>query len=741
MRRVFKKQISLLLAVVMIFALALSSIGAKDNVSEASGYTIINTAAQLDAIRNNLSGKYKLGADIDLSDYSYNSSTWTSSGGWLQIGTSEAKGFTGELDGDGHTIKGLWSNGRGSNSGLFGWITGGTVKNLNIELKEGSGILGSGERRGALAGDAYKGSVIENVHVAGAGRGSSVVGSANYISGLVGVVKASTITSSSVSNVSLTGGSYVGGIAGVIYDKSKVVDSHVTDITATGKASYVGGFIGCIYGGSSVTTSTVTNGTIAASTSYAGGFVGAIHEKGSSIYDARVRNIKATANVSYVGGFAGVIYHYATVELAYAQEIDVTAVGGRSAGGFTGELYDYAKASKCFAINANAKGKFYVGGWAGAIYGHTTVEISCAHGKGSAKTTAGYVAGGFAGYTAYTTISNCYAQYDVSTTITGGTAGFVGYFEVGTSVYNTYSAGNVVNYGYSSPVYDGAYSGYSSVKFTGTNYYDRQINGNLRAYGSGGIKSGSASAYPQGYDTAPMMKRATFVGWDFNNIWRIDEDETYPYFWLLSSAKTAAPTITVPNAGATTVSGHGVPGAELTVIFPGNIPVITEVLDDGSWTVSVPGGVTLAQNDIVSASQKADDMTTSDSVSVTVISAGSLVRGVEYEYYNTRDNSLESALTNDVIQIDAVVSSGMAIWRGPEIVIELNSAFRPNLDSILIDGVAIDPSNVTYSASFNEVTILLDNMASQTYVTLEMSIYARTNYSGDWNNVFDILYY
>lgn len=76
-RRFFSKSMAMLLTVVMVIGLFSTELGSVLTVNAAGtssdGYTIITTAAELDGIRKNLSGKYRLGADIDLSKYSYNS--------------------------------------------------------------------------------------------------------------------------------------------------------------------------------------------------------------------------------------------------------------------------------------------------------------------------------------------------------------------------------------------------------------------------------------------------------------------------------------------------------------------------------------------------------------------------------------------------------------------------------------------------------------------------------------------
>ena len=84
-----KKVLSLALVIVMIFSAIPATVSAAEEV------TTITTVAQLVAIADNLSGNYKLGNDIDLSDY----------GAWAPIGGSTA--FPGTFEGNGKTIKGL----------------------------------------------------------------------------------------------------------------------------------------------------------------------------------------------------------------------------------------------------------------------------------------------------------------------------------------------------------------------------------------------------------------------------------------------------------------------------------------------------------------------------------------------------------------------------------------------------------------------------------------------------------
>lgn len=138
-----KKLLSLVLALVMSFGMCSVALAA-DEVPE--GYTPVYTVEDLNSIRNNLSGKYILMNDIDLSSYEK----------WEPIGTFE-KPFTGEFNGNSFTVKALnVSNIEGENPsvGLFGTIVDSTVKNVTvvgkINVSNDNGI-----RAGLICGEAY----------------------------------------------------------------------------------------------------------------------------------------------------------------------------------------------------------------------------------------------------------------------------------------------------------------------------------------------------------------------------------------------------------------------------------------------------------------------------------------------------------------------------------------------------------------------------------------------------------
>ena len=121
------------------------------------GYTPIYTTEDWDNIRNNLSGKYILMNDIDLSSYE----------NWVPIGKN-GNPFTGILDGNSFAIKNInVSNVEGENPsvGLFGTVANSHIKDITVI---GQIIVDNdnGIRAGLICGEAYN-SVITNCKVYG----------------------------------------------------------------------------------------------------------------------------------------------------------------------------------------------------------------------------------------------------------------------------------------------------------------------------------------------------------------------------------------------------------------------------------------------------------------------------------------------------------------------------------------------------------------------------------------------
>ena len=130
----------------------------------AFAQTEISTEAQLKAIANNLNGDYVLTQDITLSDNE-----------WIPIGTSDHP-FTGTLDGQGHTIKGLTvgngaNNDANKNKAFFGFTNGATVKNIGF-----TSAVVKGHEQAAIVVAQATSSTLSNIYVSGVITGHDHVG-------------------------------------------------------------------------------------------------------------------------------------------------------------------------------------------------------------------------------------------------------------------------------------------------------------------------------------------------------------------------------------------------------------------------------------------------------------------------------------------------------------------------------------------------------------------------------------
>lgn len=123
------------LALCGILALSFPAAPAADQTEPV--YTPVSTKADLDAIRQNPSGRYRMTADIDFTsaDFAPGGVFYNAGAGWQPIGQDYASRFTGELDGNGHRISGLSiaikANGGSVYAGLFGYA-GGTIRRLTM---------------------------------------------------------------------------------------------------------------------------------------------------------------------------------------------------------------------------------------------------------------------------------------------------------------------------------------------------------------------------------------------------------------------------------------------------------------------------------------------------------------------------------------------------------------------------------------------------------------------------------
>ncbi len=220
---------------------------------------IVETPAHLNNVRNYPAAYFQQNADIDLSGYSEGS-------GWTPIGSNFPR-FTGEYDGNGHTISNLFINRPSTDyAGLFGYLENAALKNIHlinahVTGRDSVGILAGYKRTSMVSGCSSTGAV-----------------SGRYDTG------------------GLVGG--LTGLAGSIYT-GRIDDSYSSAaVSATVNASSTGGLLGkCTYG--------VVENCYAAGTVKGHDFVGGLVGSGylNSISDCYAVG-RVTGTGSSIGGIS-----------------------------------------------------------------------------------------------------------------------------------------------------------------------------------------------------------------------------------------------------------------------------------------------------------------------------------------------------------------------------------------------------------------------------------------------------
>ena len=163
-----------------------------------------------------------------------------SSNPWTPVGTKSNK-FCGTFDGGYHVISGLYIA-SGSDVGLFGYVSGGTVRNL---VAEGS-VSGSSDVAG-IVGYLDKGKIID------CGNRSDVKGG-RAVGGVVGYLNGACTVSGCYNSGNITGTTgYIGGVTGWHYRAGEVTNCYNVG-TVTGPAT-----VGGVSGGFASATPTLTN--------------------------------------------------------------------------------------------------------------------------------------------------------------------------------------------------------------------------------------------------------------------------------------------------------------------------------------------------------------------------------------------------------------------------------------------------------------------------------------------------
>ena len=212
----------------------------------------------------------------------------------------------------------------------------------------------------------------------------------------IGVMSHGEADSLKISNVSIKGDNYVGGISGYASGNSCSCIAHSVNIS--GK-DYVGGLYG--YSSGAITSCSII---------------------GNSTVD-----VTASSCNNGVGGLIGVLR--GSLNDCFAKGTINVHGNGQCVGGLVGNLYFSSKAvvSKCYFVG-NVSGDKYVGGIVGKVVRNNSsfnVHVEYSYVKGNVSGGDSYI-GGVAGSADYTEIRNCYVIGDVISKSTEYVAGICG---------------------------------------------------------------------------------------------------------------------------------------------------------------------------------------------------------------------------------------------------------------------------------------------------------------------------
>ena len=464
------------------------------NIGTAANPYLIGDKYQMDAIHDLLVGDetrryFKLIDDINMSDI-----TWVPLNNVADNKSHFSKYVS--FDGNGHTISYITTKDSPGSSenypSIFG-VLNGSVSNLTIDhatiypgsYKAGvlAGYIGSSDCTitpsvenititnstvgtstkkgssscGILCAQTDKANItISNISISDCGVVSTSTSSSQGIGGMIGYIhRQMTISgNNTISNTTVTGGSYVGGMIGNINTatatyQTTISGTNTVSSTNVSGTNYIGGVVGSATSKTNMSGCTYTGGTVSAFNRFAGGMIGSTGDQESIISECTVKD--ATIDVTDVsttdprsGGFAGLIHTSVTVKGCTVGTLEkhVTLKTGTpkdattklNCGGFVGCSYGTITKNgdvrnKAYVTitstnptaETNSDYTLYLGGFTG--YHSGTIEYTDA--VVTMNDICGKYVGGFCGLLTGGTIKNSTVSGNVSGNL--ATGGFLGY--------------------------------------------------------------------------------------------------------------------------------------------------------------------------------------------------------------------------------------------------------------------------------------------------------------------------
>lgn len=275
--------------------------GTKDNPFLIAAASDLMKMAELCNDKDNkvanekyVKGYYKMLSSIDMKGVEFSNISFDYS--------DDDYSFSGEFDGCNNTISNLVPNPVAEGPvGLFGYVCGGTVKNVIIS---GATVIGK-DKVGAIAGAAWNGAKIINCRV----ENSTVSSTGGITGGLVGYLVGSTAEDCSAESVTVTSneGNNVGGMFGNIKSEAAVRNCRAVKCDVSCNMN-MGGVVGAAQTDCMIEECSCTGGSLIASINKdsAGGIVGYLNHSTAKDCIADGITVKSASD-SYVGGIAGYV--------------------------------------------------------------------------------------------------------------------------------------------------------------------------------------------------------------------------------------------------------------------------------------------------------------------------------------------------------------------------------------------------------------------------------------------------
>jgi uncharacterized protein (TIGR02145 family) len=212
---------------------------------------------------------------------------------------------------------------------------------------------------------------------------------------------------------------------------------------------------------------------------------------------------------NFTAGLVGNLYYNSSMDYCHSNaDIDVTEGVFQQHGGLVGRLFEGGHVSNSFATG-NVIGYQWVGGLIGLS---STFEVP-------------------------NSITNCYATGNVSGVLNVG--GLVSELDL-TDLSNAYSTGKV--------------NGNNTGGLVGV-FYDETSSATSSYWNIETSQQATSAAGTPKY-TSELVSQATFTGWDFEELWSIQEGETYPYFQYQGEAgEFNYPIALIPPSGLMALTG------------------------------------------------------------------------------------------------------------------------------------------------------------------------------------------